>query len=65
VHRWRGPERARGRARLGAGTRAGMYRHVIRGRARGMVSSAPVLTPIGHRSLRILARSPCRICSPN
>jgi hypothetical protein len=27
--------------------------HVSRGRARGMVSSAPVLTLIGHRSLRI------------
>jgi hypothetical protein len=37
--------------------------HVSRGRARGMVSSAPVLTSIGHRSLRIWARSPCKICS--
>jgi hypothetical protein len=27
--------------------------HVSRGRTRGMVSSAPVVTPIGHRSLRI------------
>jgi hypothetical protein len=38
--------------------------HVSRGRARGMVSSTPILTPIGCRSLRIWARSPCRICSP-
>jgi hypothetical protein len=37
--------------------------HVSRGRARGMVSSAPVLTSIGRRSLQIWARSPCRICS--
>jgi hypothetical protein len=37
--------------------------HVSRGRARGMVSSAPVLTPIGRISSRIWARSPCKICS--
>jgi hypothetical protein len=37
--------------------------HVSRSRARGMVSSAPVLTPIGHISSLIWARSPCKICS--
>jgi hypothetical protein len=39
--------------------------HVSRGRARGTIASARVLTPIGHRSSRIWARSPCKICSPN
>jgi hypothetical protein len=38
--------------------------HVSCGRTSGMVSSAPVLTPIGRRSLRIWARSPCRIVAP-
>jgi hypothetical protein len=37
--------------------------HVSRGRARGMVSSPPILTPIGRISSRIWARSSRSICS--
>jgi hypothetical protein len=37
--------------------------HVSHGRARGMVSSTHVLTPIGCISSRIWARSSCKICS--
>jgi hypothetical protein len=37
--------------------------HVNRGWARGTISSALVLTPIGRISLRIWARSLCKICS--
>jgi hypothetical protein len=59
----RGPERARGRARLGAGARAGMQWACQHGRTRGTVSSALVLIPIGRTSSRIWARSQCKICS--
>jgi hypothetical protein len=37
--------------------------HVSRGRARGTIASARVLTPIGRRSSRIWPRSPCKMCS--
>jgi hypothetical protein len=47
-------ERACGRARLGAGARAGVHR-----------ASARVLTLIGRRYSRIWERSPCKICSPD
>jgi hypothetical protein len=38
---------------------------VSHGRTRGTIASAHVLTPIGHKSLRIWARSLWRICSPD
>jgi hypothetical protein len=37
--------------------------HVSRGRGRGTISSARVIMPIGRISLRIWARSSCKICS--
>jgi hypothetical protein len=55
-----------GRAWIGAGARVRVLActgHVSRGRARGMVSPAPILTPIGCISSQIWARSSCKICS--
>jgi hypothetical protein len=57
----RGPAWARGR---GCANWCEPWR-VSRDRTCGSIVSARVLTPIGRRSLRIWARSLCRICSPD
>jgi hypothetical protein len=61
----RGPTEVRGRHGWARVHELAWTGRVSRDRTRGFNVSARVLTPIGHRSLRIWAKLLCKICSPD